>query len=71
MHVPVFLLLGRHDRQVSSALAAEYFERLEAPDKELVWFENSAHSPPFEEPDRFNAEIVRIARVVRLLHPAP
>lgn len=71
LHVPVFFLLGRHDRQVSSTLAAEYFERLEAPDKELIWFENSAHAPPFEEVDRFNAEIVRIARVVRLLRPAP
>ena len=28
LEVPVFFLLGRHDRQVSSALAAEYLERL-------------------------------------------
>ena len=35
-NVPVFFLLGRHDRQVSSALAADYFGRLEAPRKELV-----------------------------------
>lgn len=66
LDVPVFFLLGRHDRQVSSALAAEYFERLHAPHKELIWFERSAHSPPFEEPDRFTAEIRRIGREVRL-----
>lgn len=67
LDVPVFFLLGRHDRQVSATLAADYFERLEAPHKELVWFERSAHAPPFEEPGRFNAVIVRIAREEGLL----
>jgi proline iminopeptidase len=67
LEAPVFFLLGRHDRQVSAELAAEYFERLEAPYKELVWFEDSAHAPPFEEPERFNAEIVRIGREIGLL----
>jgi proline iminopeptidase len=65
LEVPVFFLLGRHDRQVSPALAAKYFERLQAPSKELIWFEGSAHSPPFEEPDSFNAAILRIAHEVR------
>lgn len=69
IEAPVFFLLGRHDRQVSAELAAEYFERLEAPYKELVWFEDSAHAPPFEEPEKFNAEIVRIAREIGLLQP--
>ncbi len=70
VEVPAFFLLGRHDRQVSPELAAEYFERLEAPYKELIWFEDSAHSPPFEEPELFNAEIIRIARQVGLLSAA-
>jgi pimeloyl-ACP methyl ester carboxylesterase len=68
--VPVFFILGRHDRQVSSVLASEYFKRLEAPHKELIWFENSAHAAPFEEPERFNAEILRIAREIGLLRQA-
>jgi hypothetical protein len=50
-----------------SELAAEYFERLESPYQELVWFEDSARAPPFEEPEKFNAEIVRIAREIGLL----
>jgi proline iminopeptidase len=53
--VPVFFLLGRHDMQVPAFLAAEYFELIEAPYKRLVWFEQSAHNPPFEEPENFNA----------------
>jgi proline iminopeptidase len=67
LEVPVFFVLGRHDRQVSPELAARYFDHLEAPYKELIWFEGSAHSPPFEEPDRFNAEIMRIEHEVQLI----
>lgn len=51
--VPVFFALGRYDHQTPSELAEAYFNRLSAPDKELFYFENSAHAPPWEEPDRF------------------
>lgn len=51
--VPVFFVLGRHDYQTPSVLAEAYFNRLTAPGKELFYFENSAHAPPWEEPDRF------------------
>lgn len=51
--VPVFFILGRYDYQTPSELAEPYFNRLSAPDKELFYFENSAHSPPWEEPEKF------------------
>lgn len=51
--MPVFFILGRYDHQTPSELAEAYFNRLTAPDKELVYFEHSAHAPPWEEPDRF------------------
>lgn len=54
---PIVFILGRHDWQVPSVLAARYFERIHAPDKRLVWFEQSAHNPPFEEPERFNRAV--------------
>jgi len=56
--MPVFFLLGRHDRIVSASLSEQYFDTVQAPCKRLVWFENSAHNPPFEEPGRFNAVII-------------
>lgn len=52
--VPVWFLLGRHDHHVPAVLAERYFNVLEAPCKRLVWFEQSAHNPPFEEPEKFN-----------------
>ena len=46
-------------------MAAEaYFEKLRAPAKELVWFEDSGHDPPFEQPGRFDR--VLIERVLPL-----
>jgi len=32
--------------------------------KKLVWFEQSAHNVPFEEPALFNAAVVRELRAV-------
>lgn len=52
--VPIFFLLGRYDRHVPAGLAARYFDTITAPCKQLVWFGQSAHNPPFEEPDKFN-----------------
>lgn len=57
--VPVAFLLGRYDWVVPSALAAEYFARIHAPRRRLVWFEHSAHNPPFEEPDVFNQMVIQ------------
>lgn len=62
--VPVFFLLGRHDRHLPSLLAERYFEKIAAPCKRLIWFERSAHNPPFEEPAGFNR--VLIERVLPL-----
>ena len=54
IEVPVFFLMGRHDVIVSAKLAEEYFHMLDAPSgKTLIWFEESAHRPYHEEPDKF------------------
>ncbi|MBX3348728.1 MAG: alpha/beta hydrolase [Nitrospira sp.] len=58
VEVPVVFLLGRHDRITESMVAAGYLERLSAPCKRLIWFEESAHNIPFEEPDHFNKAII-------------
>lgn len=62
--VPVFFLLGRHDRRVDARLAARYLERLRAPSKKLIWFEGSAHNVPFEEPERFDRTVREAVRSI-------
>lgn len=57
--VPIVFVLGRYDWQVPSVLAEQYFRTIEAPCKRLVWFERSAHNPPFEEPERFDSIMIK------------
>lgn len=59
---PVVLFLGRHDFNVSSTVAAEWFARVQAPAKQLVWFEHSAHEAFNEEPGRFLVSLVNVVR---------
>jgi pimeloyl-ACP methyl ester carboxylesterase len=62
LNCPLILLEGRHDRTVNSDVAHDWFQRVQAPQKRFVWFENSAHEPEFEEPGRFLDALVRYAR---------
>ncbi len=57
--VPVFIVAGRYDRNTDADLAHEYFDKINAPIKQFKWFEQSAHSPPFEEPQAFNEFMIR------------
>lgn len=50
--VPVYFFSGVYDYTVNYALAKDYFEKIEAPLKGFYTFEQSAHSPLFEEPGK-------------------
>jgi pimeloyl-ACP methyl ester carboxylesterase len=67
--MPVFIFAGRHDQNTPASLAHEYFERIDAPAKTFIWFEQSAHSPPFEQPRDFNAAIIDTVLPVVLARP--
>ena len=58
--VPVYLTEGRHDQNTPPVLAQEWFDNLEAPYKEWIWFEESAHSPIKEEPELWGKTVRRI-----------
>jgi pimeloyl-ACP methyl ester carboxylesterase len=59
--IPVHFLQGRHDYHCPGELAEAYYNALEAPVKSFTWFENSAHDIYYDEPDKFNQEMIRIA----------
>jgi pimeloyl-ACP methyl ester carboxylesterase len=50
--VPVYFFHGIYDYTVSYTLAKDYFEKLKAPKKGFYTFEQSAHCPLFEEPEK-------------------
>ncbi|MBA1434954.1 alpha/beta fold hydrolase [Bombilactobacillus bombi] len=54
--VPIIFCEGRHDHHVSSELVAKYAMNIKSPNK-IIWFEQSAHFPQWEEPNKFNKEI--------------
>lgn len=62
--VPVFFFIGRHDHTVPSELSEELFASLQAPRKERIWFEDSAHTPDLDETAKFQQEVIRIGQQV-------
>jgi len=62
LQVPLVLFLGRHDKNVNADVAAEWFVKVQAPKKALVWFERSAHMPMTEEPGKFLISLVQQVR---------
>jgi pimeloyl-ACP methyl ester carboxylesterase len=53
LEIPVYFFSGRYDMTVNYKLSEEYFKKLEAPVKGFYTFQNSAHSPMFEEPAKY------------------
>lgn len=64
LKVPLILLNGRHDINVSSDVAAEWFATVRAPSKRLVWFERSGHHITSEEPGKLLQTLVTYARPI-------
>jgi pimeloyl-ACP methyl ester carboxylesterase len=60
LSTPIVMAQGRHDQVAPPAAAEQYAELLEAPHKQLVWFEHSAHMPHLEEPERFRDLLAQV-----------
>ena len=60
LDVPVVMVQGRLDQVAPGAAAERYASSLEAPSKELVWFEDSAHTPHLEEPEKVRELLMRV-----------
>jgi pimeloyl-ACP methyl ester carboxylesterase len=51
--IPYFIFDGRLDYNTPAELVEDYFAKVKAPKKELVWFDNSGHNPMSDEPEKF------------------
>lgn len=69
--VPLFILHGQYDYQVSYRLAKQYFDTITAPEKEFYTFEHSAHSPNMEETEKFVQIVRQIAAKEAMKNPTP
>lgn len=52
LELPVYFFHGQYDYTCSYTLAKAYYQELRAPIKGFYTFEQSAHSPIFEEPEK-------------------
>ncbi len=59
LEIPVFFFSGKYDLTVNKDLSKEYLERVEAPVKGFYTFNESAHSPMFEEPQRLKEILIK------------
>jgi pimeloyl-ACP methyl ester carboxylesterase len=62
MRCAVIIFAGRYDFTTPTAPVKRWFDRLSAPKKRFVWFENSAHMMFAEEPGRVLVHLVEDAR---------
>jgi len=60
LDVPVVFVQGRLDRVAPGEATGRLYESLTAPSKRLVWFENSAHTPHFDEPELFRRVLLEV-----------
>ena len=58
MEIPVYFFSGKYDLTVNHDLCKSYLESLDAPVKGFYTFNESAHSPIFEEPQRLKEIII-------------
>ncbi len=70
MSIPSYILHGKFDYTTPYPLAKDFYQQLKAPQKGFFTFENSAHSPIMEEPEKFN-KIVRELTDSAILPPEP
>jgi pimeloyl-ACP methyl ester carboxylesterase len=59
---PLLIFARRHDFNVNSQLAVDWFDKVEAPSKHFVWFEHSAHLPMTEEPGKYLLALMTYTR---------
>ena len=51
--IPIYFVMGKYDHMTSMKAAKEYFDVLNAPKKEFIIYEDSAHYPQLEEKEIF------------------
>ncbi len=59
LEIPVYFFSGKYDLTVNKDLSKEYLKAIEAPVKGFYTFNESAHSPMFEEPKRLIEILVK------------
>jgi len=63
--LPIYFFHGLYDYTCSYELAKKYFDKIKAPIKGFYTFDQSAHSPLFEEPEKMNRILINDVKNLR------
>lgn len=57
---PIYFCAGKNDYNTPYELIEKYYKQVNAPKKKIFWFNESAHFPHFEEPEKFSRLLLNI-----------
>jgi pimeloyl-ACP methyl ester carboxylesterase len=60
LEVPIVMAQGRLDQVAPGEAAQRFYDSVTAPSKQLVWFEQSAHTPQYDQPDKFRDLLMKV-----------
>ncbi|HSL90302.1 MAG TPA: alpha/beta hydrolase [Ignavibacteriaceae bacterium] len=63
--IPVYFFHGLYDYTCSYELTKKYFDKIKAPIKGFYTFDQSAHTPLFEEPEKTNRILINDIKYLR------
>ncbi|MHB8065554.1 MAG: alpha/beta fold hydrolase [Ruminiclostridium sp.] len=65
LEIPCYFAMGKYDYLTPAKTAKEYFDSINAPVKEFIVFDHSAHYPQFEEKQKFYDWIKKVYREIK------
>jgi pimeloyl-ACP methyl ester carboxylesterase len=60
---PVHFFQSKRDYVANHTVTTAYFDALQAPEKSFVWFYESSHEIPSDEPKKFSEELIKISKL--------
>ncbi|WP_462248870.1 alpha/beta hydrolase [Ekhidna sp.] len=60
LNCPVYFFLSKNDLVANYHVSTQYVNNLVAPSKEVVWFSESTHEIPSQEPKKFSQELIKL-----------
>ena len=58
--IPVYVLQGEFDKMANVEVMHSYFDKINAPHKHLLMYENSSHFLATEQPERFVTDLIKV-----------
>lgn len=61
INCPIYFFVSKNDFVANHVVAENYFNALKAKQKQIIWFNQSAHQIPTDEPKKFSDELINIS----------